>query len=182
MIVLDFVVTANTPSQISVRLKNYGSNPLTTVKINYKIDNAAPVSPGNWTGMLNSRDSVLYNFNTTFTPGFRYMKVWSEILPPDIDWEKDNDTAYFGIVACNGPMSGEYAIGTISGISADRTFNNFKEVFKMLKGCGVSGSVTFKVLNLAVGQYYTDTLSFPKNITGVSPTNYIYSIFWYCCL
>lgn len=169
----DFVVTANSPSQISVRLKNYGSNPLTTVKINYKVDNASTVSPGNWTGMLNSGDSVIYNFTNSFLPGFRYMKVWSEILPPDIDWEKDNDTAYFGIVACNGPMNGEYAIGTISGVSADRTFNNFKEVFKMLKGCGVSGPVTFKVLNLAIGQYYTDTLSFPKNITGASSTNYI---------
>ncbi|MFA6199693.1 MAG: GEVED domain-containing protein [Bacteroidales bacterium] len=174
----NYIVQANTSvTPFVVKIDNYGSLPLNTVRVKYKIDNLAIQDAGLWTGFIPPLGNTNYQFinsNTpSFTPGYRYMKVWSEILPPDIDWEPNNDTAFFEIVSCNGPMNGEYAIGNVTGVTADRKFNSFKEVFKMLQGCGVSGPVTFKVLNLPIGQYYTDTLSFPTTIAGASTINYI---------
>ncbi len=171
----DYIVTANSPTPFTVGIANYGTDTMHTVNVKYQIDNGPVVTAGTWTGTLLPSEVVNYNFptNISFLPGYRYMKVWTELPSNMIDWEPSNDTAFFEIVSCNGPMNGEYAVGNISGFSADRKFNNFKEVFKMLKGCGVSAPVTFKILNLPAGQFYQDTLKFPINITGASATNYI---------
>ena len=168
----NYVVQANTPTPIRIRLKNFGTDNLSSANIVYKIDNAANVSAGTWSGVLLNDDSVMYQIpsNISFAPGFRYFKSWTTLLPPQIDYEPKNDTGYFEIISCNGPMSGEYAIGNVSGFTADRKFNSFKEVFKMLQGCGVSGPVTIKILPQGV---YSDSLSFPTNIPGISNTNFV---------
>src|SRR5574344_420670 len=175
------VVNSGVSVPITTKIHNYGTGAIHTVQVSYSVKNGAtvpaPVITGNWTGTVNPNSDVVYAIPTvkqpTFTFGYNYMKIWSDLLPPDVDWEPLNDTAYFEVVACTGGLSGIYSIGTVNGVTADRRFNNFNEVFKMLKGCGVSGPVTFKVANLPSGQYYNDTLVFPANITGVSATNYI---------
>lgn len=176
------VVTANSPSNFKVKINNYGSQPLTSAIVKYKIDNVpTTTTAGTWTGtipgnaVVGQYNSAAYQFPSSinFTPGYRKIKVWTDSIIGRIDWEPENDTAYFELVACNGPLNGIYAIGNVSGVAADRTFANFKEAFKMLQGCGVSGPVTFKVFNLLPNQFYTDSLSFPTNITGASVANYI---------
>ncbi|MFA7081870.1 MAG: GEVED domain-containing protein [Bacteroidales bacterium] len=179
----NLIVTANTPTNFKVKINNYGSASITNgIVVKYKIDNVAtPTLAGTWTGTLPSNPamgqytSVDYQFpnSISFTPGYRHIKVWTDQIIGHIDWEPENDTAYFEIVSCNGPLSGIYAIGNVSGVSAEKTFRSFKEAFKTLQGCGVSGPVTFRVTALPADQYYTDTLSFPTNITGSSTANYI---------
>ncbi|MBP1645308.1 MAG: hypothetical protein H6Q16_883 [Bacteroidetes bacterium] len=180
------VVNANTNVPITIKINNYGSDTLNAVRIYTQIDDNASLFAGTWNGMLppdtTSRPYSSINYTLpsglTFTPGYRHVKIWTDSIINQIDWEPTNDTAiyqsgYFGIVSCNGPLNGVYAIGNVTGITTDRTFGNFKEAFAMLKGCGISGPVTFKVLNLPVGTFYTDTLVFPINIVGASITNYI---------
>lgn len=165
-------VPANTPTPFNVRLKNYGTDTLNSIKVNYRIDAGSVINAGTWTGIVLPNDSVPYQFptNPSFSAGYRYVKVWSEILPPLIDWEKNNDTAFIEIVSCNGAMNGEYALGNITGFTADKKFNSFKEVFRMLSGCGVSAPVTIKI---DPNNVYTDSLIFPSNISGISATNYV---------
>ncbi len=183
---LSMVVNANTNVPITIKINNFGSDTLTGVRVYTQIDENLPQFAGTWTGLLLPKPassryrSINYTLpnGLTFTPGYRHVKIWTDSIINQIDWEPKNDTAlyrseYFGIVSCNGPLNGIYAIGNVTGVTSDRTFKNFKEAFAMLKGCGVSGPVTFKVLNLPVGTFYTDTLVFPVNIVGASITNYI---------
>lgn len=176
------IVNANTPTSFKVKINNYGSDTLNSAIVYYKIDNI-PTSTlvGTWTGNLlpdsntGQFRSTQYQFpnSVTFTPGYRHIKIWTDSILGHIDWEPENDTAYFEIVSCDGPLNGTYAIGNVSGVPAEKTFRSFQEAFKMLEGCGVSGPVTFRVLNLPLNQYYTDSLSFPRNISGASIDNYI---------
>ncbi|MBP1629178.1 MAG: hypothetical protein H6Q15_71 [Bacteroidetes bacterium] len=165
-------VSANTPTPFNVRLMNYGTDTLNSIKVNYRIDEGLVTNAGTWTGTVLPNDSVAYQFptNPSFSAGYRYVKVWSEILPPLIDWEKNNDTAFIEIVSCNGAMSGEYALGNLTGFTADKKFKSFKEVFKMLVGCGVSAPVIIKIDPTNI---YLDSLVFPSNIPGISATNYV---------
>ena len=168
----NYVVQANIPTPITVRLKNFGASNLTSANVYYKLDNNANTDAGIWNGTVLNGDSTSYQLssNITFPPGFRYLKSWTKLLPPLVDFEPTNDTGYYEIVSCNGPMSGEYAIGNVTGFAPERKFNSFKEVFKMLQGCGVSGPVTFKVLPQNI---YSDSLLFPTNINGLSEVNYV---------
>lgn len=167
-----YVVQANTPSPVRVRLKNYGTDEVNSAIVTYQIDDNPSQTVGTWNGSLASGDSANYLFtsNITFDPGYRYMKSWTQLVHPLIDFEPMNDTGYFEIISCDGPMSGEYAIGNVPGISAGRKFNSFREVFKMLVGCGVSGPVTIKID--PQGQY-ADSLIFPTNIPGISSSNHV---------
>ncbi|MDR1725748.1 MAG: GEVED domain-containing protein [Bacteroidales bacterium] len=117
-------------------------------------------------------DSVVQTAALTFpSEGYYYLKIWSEILPPSIDWNQSNDTAYFEVVSCNGTMSGIYSIGTSAG--PVKSFKTFTEAFRMLKICGIGGPVTFNIDN--TGNYYAEELDFPAytEVAGLSATNNI---------
>lgn len=174
-------VTANVNTPVNIKINNYGSDTVRGAILYSQINNQTPQNKGTWNGVLapsavyNGHTSVNYTLSggLTFSPGFHLLKVWTDSIIGKIDWEPANDTAYFGITSCAGPMSGTYAIGNVTGITPERTFRSFYEVFRMLSECGVGGAVTFKVLNLPENTYYTDTLAFPTNIPGISATNYI---------
>jgi hypothetical protein len=130
-------------------------------------------------------DSVSLAGNINFpNEGYYYIKFWTEILPPDIDYNQRNDTAHrinypnfanidtFEVVSClSGGMTGTYSIGTSAG--AVKSFKTFEEAFRMLKICGVAGPVTINVDAMTGDQYYTDILRFPVNVQGASATNTI---------
>jgi len=175
-------VDAATAIPTNVWIHNYGSDIITMpVQVSYSVVNgsssAVPVITGNYTNTILPGNNGQYSFPTakrpTFSFGYNYMKIWTDLLPPDVDWEPLNDTSKFEIVACSGGLTGTYSIGTVTGVASDRKFNSFKEMFAMIKGCGLAGPVTVKIANLPSGQYYTDTLNFPKNIPGASATNTI---------
>lgn len=175
------IVNANVNIPITIKINNYGSDTLRNVITYAQIDDNTPQNTGTWSGtLLPKQPNQLFNSTSyvlpqglTFTPGYRHLKIWTDSIINQIDWEPINDTAYFGIVSCDGPLNGIYAIGNVTGVTPDRTFKNIKEAFAMLRGCGISGPVTFRILNLPNGVYYTDTIVFPTNISGASETNYI---------
>ncbi|MDR0971953.1 MAG: GEVED domain-containing protein [Bacteroidales bacterium] len=175
------IVAANTPSPFKIKINNYGSSDATGVRVYYKINNNAPVLAGTYFGLIQGDPEASfigdaeYQFpsNITFPAGYNHIKVWTDSIVNQIDWEPENDTAYFDILACDGPLSGNYAIGNVAGISAERTFSTFDEAFSILKQCGVSAPVIFKIANLPEGEFYRDTLMFPSDIAGASATNYI---------
>ena len=94
------------------------------------------------------------------------------ILPPCVDWNTDNDTIVYEIVSCDGPMNGVYAIGSVSGVASSRTFEDFRQAFKVLEVCGVGAPVTIKI-DPVNGVPYNDILRFPTNIQGASATNMV---------
>ena len=141
------------------------------VKVNYTTDDG---SSGNaiWNGTVAPDDSITFNVTSSLnlTPGYRKITAWTEILPPSVDWNRDNDTIVYEVVSCDGAMNGNYAIGNVTGVPSTRTFESFGQVFKMLEVCGVGAPVTIKVAQPAEG-VFSDVLKFPTNIQGASTTN-----------
>ncbi len=166
-------VNANTNSTLGVYLRNDGSEPLTQVKVTYLSDDG---NTGNatWTGNIAPDDSAVFNVTTSMnlTAGFRRVTAWTDILPPDIDWNTDNDTIVYEIVSCDGAMNGVYAVGNVQGVPATRTFEDFRQVFKYLEVCGVGAPVTVKV-DMGTDGVCSDILKFPTNIQGASAANTI---------
>lgn len=169
----DQKVTANTNSNFGVYIRNDGSEALSQVKVSYLSDDGASGN-STWTGTLASGDSTVFNVTNalSLTPGFRKVTAWSNILPPDVDWNTDNDTMVYEIVSCDGPMNGVYAVGNVSGVANTRTFEDFRQVFKMLEVCGVGAPVTVRV-NPGENMVCGDVLKFPSNIQGASTANTI---------
>lgn len=58
---------AGTVQQITVSIKNYGTDTLTSIPLSYKINNNSVVSD-NWTGSLLPDSSVIFTFNQSYTP------------------------------------------------------------------------------------------------------------------
>lgn len=166
-------VNANTNTNFSVYIRNDGSEPLSQVKVNYTTDDG---SSGNaiWNGTVAPDDSIVFNVTSSLnlTPGYRKVTAWTEILPPSVDWNRDNDTIVYEVVSCDGAMNGNYAIGNVTGVPSTRTFESFGQVFKMLEVCGVGAPVTIKVAQPAEG-VFSDVLRFPTNIQGASATNMV---------
>lgn len=162
--------TSNSP--LTVYLRNEGTNPLTEIVVNYSADDGTSGS-STWTGNLVSGDSVAFTVtnNMNITPGYRYLTIITSVNEPDIDWNQDNDTARYEFVVSAGPMNGDYSIGSLTGIPADRQFANFNEAFKMLECSGVSAPTTIKIA-LSESEL-KEELVFPTDITGASTTNTI---------
>lgn len=186
--------TAATPTTLIVRVKNYGSDTLKNCKVYYTIDGNNVPQEYSW-NYLNDTDrtpippyqekAITITTTQTFTAGFHRMKIWTgthlniaglnNLSERDTllstDWERGNDTAYFEVKACENEvgMQGVYAIGSVSGVPASRTFSTFYELFEMLKVCGVQNSVTIKV---AQGIYREDFIA-PAHINGASLSNRI---------
>lgn len=166
-------VSANTNSNFGVYVKNEGSEPLTQVKVSYLADNG---STGNatWNGTLAPGDSTIFNVTSSLNlpAGYRHLTAWTNVLPPDIDWNTLNDTVTYDIISCDGAMSGVYAIGNVQGVPATKTFDDFSQAFKVLEVCGVGGPVTIKIESGA-DDVRRDVLKFPTAIQGASATNTI---------
>lgn len=166
-------ISANTNSNFGVYLRNDGSEPLSQVKVSFLADNG---STGNatWNGTLAPGDSTIFNVTSSLNlpAGYRHVTAWTNVLPPDIDWNTLNDTITYDIISCDGAMNGVYAIGNVQGVPETRTFDDFLQAFKVLEVCGVGAPVTIKVEQGADG-VRGDILKFPTTIQGASATNMI---------
>ncbi len=148
-------------SPISVRIRNYGSNTITSADVTYNI-NGTQVTEA-WTGSLGTCDSVTFTFATpyTFTAGFT-MKTFTSLPNGSADVLPSNDTSYNS--GCLG-MGGVYTIG---GTPGPTNFTTFGAAITAMQGCGIGSPVIFQV---ASGTY-TEQVSIPA-ITGASATNTI---------
>lgn len=163
------VTSANTPTAIDVKLRNYGTSPVNGTVIYFKVDNN-PVQSYTWTGTLAGLSSTTVTVTSTevFTPGFKHVTAWTADSMTIAgsryrDHEPFNDTATTTFVACDGPMSGTRQIG---GTNAN--YNTIDEFLEALLRCGVNGPLT---VNIAAGTY-DQQINMPP-VAGVSDTNTI---------
>jgi len=128
---------------IVVTLKNYGTPPLSSVTINWKLNNVLQ-TPLSWTGYLDTLNqstrvaSVTLNSAYNFVSGVPYtIEVWTTNPNGVIDTVKMNDTVK---VTRKAAMSGTLTIG-----GAGANYTNFTAAVNDLVANGVCGPVTFKV-------------------------------------
>ncbi|MFC1731203.1 T9SS type A sorting domain-containing protein [candidate division KSB1 bacterium] len=153
---------ALTPVPVEIVIRNYGSDTLTSVLINYSV-NGIMKQPFNWTGNL-LKDSVsnpVVVAIDTFTGGYNCIKAWTSMPNGFTDTINDNDTIEKCFNAC---MSGTFTIG-----SGSSDFPTFHDAITSLDSAGICGPVTF---NIVPGVYIVGQLVL-KEITGVSETNTI---------
>jgi len=63
--------TPGSQVQVKVKIENFGSNTLTSIPIEYKVNTGTPVAE-TWTGNLTTGNTVIYTFSTTFTAPTSY--------------------------------------------------------------------------------------------------------------
>lgn len=138
--------SSNDTLQLKVRVKNYGLNNLTSVKIAYSIDGVLKDSVS-WVGNI-ARDSMVEVLVDDFklSPGQHVLKTWTYKPNGLSDQFMANDTMSTTILSC---MSGVYTLGPV-GSSLNPDYNSFSAAFNALSSGGVCGNVTFMVEN---GQY-----------------------------
>jgi hypothetical protein len=90
--------------QVSVRVKNYGSTPISQVTVNYQV-NQGTINTQILAGPLQAGDSTTLIFNSTYdlgTIGTYQFKAWSEI-PYDVNHL--NDTVFRTVIVSNPIVS-----------------------------------------------------------------------------
>ncbi|MEO1263025.1 MAG: CARDB domain-containing protein [Bacteroidota bacterium] len=124
---------------VSVSLKNYGDDDLTSATINWTVNNVVQAAI-NWTGFIASGDTAvvgLGDFNFPVNQAHDIV-AWSTLPNGQADMVALNDTAQVENVFAG--LSGTYTIG-----GTTPTFNTFAEAVVNLDGGGVLGPVVFNV-------------------------------------
>lgn len=149
-------------NDVAVRVRNNGTNTITSFNINYKLNGGAAVTIP-WTGTLAACDTVTLVFMGTnqATLGVsNTLKVYTSSPNGVSDGNPVNDTFNTSLYA---PLNGAYTVGS-SG-----SFPTIAAVANAISLGGVSGPVTVTV---APGTY-TDQVVLNGPIIGVSATNTI---------
>lgn len=150
---------------IVVKLKNFGSNTLTSATVSYKVNGGSAVSIS-WTGSLGACDTTTIIFSGanqyTFSLGTAYtIKAYTSNPNGATDPVKTNDTTTF--VGC-ASLNGVYTINP-SG-SGTSNFTSFTAAVSALNCSGITGPVTFKIFD---GTYNSQVNL--TNIVGASAAN-----------
>jgi len=149
-----------TPTPITVRIKNYGTNTLTNAVINWSLNGVTKPS-FTWTGGSVAFDSIsqpITIYTDTFKGGLYNLKAWTTMPNGVTDPSPANDTANTSFTAC---LNGTFTIG---GPTAD--FASFTEAVAAMDLISICGPVVF---NVASGTY-TEQLTI-TSINGGSATN-----------
>ncbi|KAA9331135.1 T9SS type A sorting domain-containing protein [Adhaeribacter soli] len=154
---------------VQVTIKNYGTAPLTSAQIGWKVGNT-PGTTFSWTGNLApnavSAPVTIGSFN--FPNGNHTIKTWTTSPNGATDGNNYNDSTSTTITACN-TISGTFTIDKNSPASATN-YISFAAALQGMNSCGISGPVTFNVV-AGTGPYNEQvTLT---NIAGASATNTI---------
>jgi hypothetical protein len=161
------VAPGNQP--VTVTIKNYGTSPLTSAQIGWKVGSVSGTTypwSGNLATNATSAPITLGTFN--FPSGNHTVKAWVANPNGVTDGNHYNDTLAISIVACN-TISGTYTIDKNSLPSATN-YTSFASALQALNSCGVNGAVTFNVAP-NTGPY-TEQVAL-NNINGTSATNTI---------
>lgn len=148
---------------LAVRVRNNGSNAITSFDVAYTLNNGTPVVQ-NWSGILASCDTTTIVFANAqqINLGATNNNIKVYISSPNFtnDGNPANDTLSVNLMP---PLAGTYVLG-----SAPSDFTNFAALNNVLTTRGVSGPVT---INVKTGTY-TGQVSL-DNAIGASPINTI---------
>lgn len=95
---ISFNANCNLIYDLAITLKNFGSNPQTSIPVSYTLYNGGPVHSTTWTGTLLSGDTVLHTIPNAFPAyiGTQTVSAYTQ-LPTDIVLANDSSTKnYFG--------------------------------------------------------------------------------------
>jgi hypothetical protein len=154
-------VTAGNTHSITVRIRNYGTDAVSNIPVNYSLNGGTAVTE-TYVPTLNGNDSVSYTFATTATfAGCNSIRCYTSLAGESFP---ANDTASRNIGA---NIAGVYTINP-SGAGATN-FTTFANAIAFLN-CGmVTGPVTFQV----AAATYNEQVVIPSTIVGVTATNTI---------
>ncbi|HRZ49110.1 MAG TPA: GEVED domain-containing protein [Bacteroidales bacterium] len=157
-------VTAGMATGVIVKIKNFGSDTISSASIHWSIDGIVQ-APFSFTGaLLKDSFSVPINIGSmTLLAGLHTLKIWTANPNGQSDLNLANDTITSTIMACPGQLAGTYTIG---GSNPD--FSTFNDALVALQQCGVSAAVTFQV---ASGTYNGQITVLP--VPGASAVNTI---------
>jgi hypothetical protein len=154
-------VASGTPQEIKVKLKNYGTNTLTSADIVWSL-NGVVQNTFVWTGTLAPGTSQLVVVDTAIFQGGVYcINAWTSYPNGFADTVNTNDTATSCFNAC---LAGTFTIGTATTGSWD--FNSFNSALNALATAGICGHVIFDVQPGT----YTEQLTIPA-IVGMDANN-----------
>jgi hypothetical protein len=126
---------------LTVRVKNYGLNNLTTAIVVYSLNNVIQDSVL-WTGNLLTDSTSAFTVDTMILQGGVYnLKVWTTLPNSASDTFNLNDTASFTFNSC---MQGVFTLGQ-QAPGQSYNFNTFNQVMQSLVAAGVCGNVTILV-------------------------------------
>lgn len=155
---------------ITVVIKNYGSNAVTSANVYYSINGGTPVM-GIFSGNIPACGSANYTFtgsqqynfvaNTAYT-----IKVYTALPNNLVDTNNVNDTLSIPLIYAG--LAGNYTIDQSQGASSTN-FPSFTAAVNALNNGGVSGAVTFTVMG---NTPYNEQVSL-ENVYGTSATNTI---------
>lgn len=144
---------------VTVKLRNYGINNLTSTLIRWTVDGVNQSNVPFSGNLAPSASTTITLGNVNLSQGMHTIKAWTTFPNGTTDPNAANDTATADLVACN-PLNGIYTVG------AAGDFPDIATAIGAITLCGVSGPVT---LNLESGVYNTQLLF--TEITGLSAAN-----------
>lgn len=148
---------------LSVRVRNAGTTPISSFSISYVLNGAAPVTQTYSGPVLSPCDTISVVFtgpNQVNLLNANALRVYTSSPNGAADGNNLNDTLR---TALNTPLSGSYTVG---GPTAD--FTGMQQALSALK-CGVSGPVTMHV-NPGT---YNGPISINDSIPGASSVNQV---------
>ncbi|OFY04206.1 MAG: hypothetical protein A2W93_05775 [Bacteroidetes bacterium GWF2_43_63] len=157
----------NTNYNVSVSLKNYGTDTLTKTTINWSLNGILQPSfiwqdtllPGFTSG------SIVIGTLLFSDAGANSVQAWTT-LPNDLaDANAGNDTLKKQYLVCPVPLAGSYSINPAQPTTGTN-FHSFADVLTVLNVCGLSDTTIF---NIASGVYDT-LLTFGNAIPGQGPS------------
>ena len=160
-------VTPGVTVPVTVSVKNFGTAPLTSAQIGFRLNNGtATTITHTFTTPLatNATSAPITIGNHTFAAGTYTIKAWTKTPNGTTDQLVYNDSTSVSVIACNA-LSGTLTINKNAPASATN-FTSFASAVQAISNCGISGAVTFNVTNGP----YNEKISIPA-IPGASATN-----------
>lgn len=161
---------AGATQNVSVRIRNFGNAPLTSLQLNYRFDNGSIVTE-NFSGNLAFQDSTDFTFTQSIqipVSGRPLLEVWTALPNGSNDSDPTNDS--LNLQLCLPLAAGTYSLG---GSNSD--FSSFQDLNDLLSCAGISGPVVIQTdfpgnisserleLGPITGASQTNTLTFEGN-------------------
>ncbi len=151
---------------VVVRIKNYGTNTITSAQVGYTLNSGTPVTIS-WTGTLLPCGEVDVTFTganaITIGPGVNTIRAYTALPGGNTDNFPSNDALQMTVCPA---MNGTFTIDA-NGSGANN-FTSFTNAVAALSCSGLNGPV---VLNVAPGNYVEQVAL--RNISGLSSQNTI---------
>ncbi len=178
----DDTTTQFVSTNVTVRIRNFGIDTLTSIPVEYQQGSLTPVSE-TWTGNLAAGDSVDYTFSTPFTSGAGSFSLCATTdLPGDYDTSNDEvcktiiatnveENSIFGNVSINPNPADEYTTLNLNNnvrgdiiISVTDVAGNvvYSKHFDLIDR---TNSIRIETENLPAGMYFINLQSVDDNAT-----------------